>query len=71
MQFQLVIWSASVSSYLMVWNEWVTHGDFVMLTGEEPLSYGYGGTGKASTDCQFKDFGESFTSGDVITAYLV
>lgn len=39
--------------------------------GEEPLSYGYGGTGKASTDCKFTDFGQTFTAGDIITAYLV
>ncbi|CAE1331790.1 HNRNPUL1 [Acanthosepion pharaonis] len=38
--------------------------------GEEPLSHGYGGTGKASTDCKFKDYGEKFGTGDVITAYL-
>ncbi|KAL5008098.1 hypothetical protein ScPMuIL_013679 [Solemya velum] len=41
-----------------------------MQLGEEPLSYGYGGTGKASTDCKFQDYGEQFTAGDVITAYL-
>ncbi|KAG8184443.1 hypothetical protein JTE90_026361 [Oedothorax gibbosus] len=34
--------------------------------GEDPLSYGYGGTGKISTNCQFKDFGEPFAAGDVI-----
>ncbi|XP_055927077.1 heterogeneous nuclear ribonucleoprotein U-like protein 1 [Argiope bruennichi] len=36
--------------------------------GEDPLSYGYGGTGKISTNCQFKDFGQSFICGDVILA---
>ena len=44
---------------------------FFLWSGEEALSFGYGGTGKASTECQFKDYGESFTAGDVITAYLV
>nr|KAG5689769.1 hypothetical protein BaRGS_031170 [Batillaria attramentaria] len=44
--------------------------DSSLQLGEEALSYGYGGTGKASTECQFKDYGESFTAGDVITAYL-
>ena len=39
--------------------------------GEEKLSYGYGGTAKASTECNFKDYGESFTEGDVIGAYVV
>ncbi|CAN7994225.1 unnamed protein product [Ixodes pacificus] len=37
-----------------------------MQLGEEPLSYGYGGTGKISVDCKFKDYGESFGEGDVI-----
>ncbi|XP_052275721.1 heterogeneous nuclear ribonucleoprotein U-like isoform X3 [Dreissena polymorpha] len=41
-----------------------------MLLGEEELSYGYGGTGKASTNLNFVDYGEQFTVGDVITAYL-
>ncbi|CAL1261481.1 unnamed protein product [Larinioides sclopetarius] len=36
--------------------------------GEDPLSYGYGGTGKISTNCQFKDFGQSFMCGDIILA---
>ena len=40
-------------------------------TGEEALSYGYGGTGKASTECNFVDYGQTFGPGDVITAYLV
>jgi len=35
------------------------------------LSYGFGGTGKASTDCKFIDYGQQFTAGDVITAYIV
>jgi len=38
--------------------------------GEEPLSYGYGGTAKASTDCKFKDYGTRFGVGDVVGAYL-
>lgn len=37
-----------------------------MQLGEEPLSYGYGGTGKISVDCKFKDYGEPFAEGDVI-----
>ncbi|KFM69215.1 Heterogeneous nuclear ribonucleoprotein U-like protein 1, partial [Stegodyphus mimosarum] len=36
--------------------------------GEDPLSYGYGGTGKISTNCQFKDYGSSFMAGDSILA---
>ncbi|CAL1539438.1 unnamed protein product [Lymnaea stagnalis] len=38
--------------------------------GEEDLSYGYCGTGKAATGCNFVDYGQSFGPGDVITAYL-
>ncbi|KAJ9579717.1 hypothetical protein L9F63_004643, partial [Diploptera punctata] len=38
--------------------------------GEEPLSYGYGGTGKASTDCKFKDYGKPFQINDVVGAFL-
>jgi len=38
--------------------------------GEEALSYGYGGTGKASTECKFNDFGETYGPDDVITAYI-
>ncbi|PNF41629.1 hypothetical protein B7P43_G07638, partial [Cryptotermes secundus] len=45
-------------------------GDTSMQLGEEPLSYGYGGTGKASTDCKFKDYGKSFCVGDVVGALL-
>jgi len=41
-----------------------------MQLGEEPLSYGYGGTGKASTDCKFKDYGKPFHVGDVVGALL-
>ncbi|CAN7995447.1 unnamed protein product, partial [Ixodes hexagonus] len=37
-----------------------------MQLGEEPLSYGYGGTGKISVDCKFKDYGQPFAEGDVI-----
>jgi hypothetical protein len=43
----------------------------IVCAGEEQLSFGFGGTGKASTECQFKDYGEAFTAGDVITAYVV
>ncbi|XP_005092857.1 heterogeneous nuclear ribonucleoprotein U-like protein 1 [Aplysia californica] len=38
--------------------------------GEEALSFGYGGTGKASTECKFVDYGEAFGPGDVLTAYV-
>jgi heterogeneous nuclear ribonucleoprotein U-like protein 1 len=41
-----------------------------LLLGEEKLSYGYGGTGKASTECRFTDYGLPFMQDDVITAYL-
>lgn len=44
---------------------------YLSYLGEEPKSYGYGGTGKASTDCKFKDYGKPYVVGDVVTAYLV
>ncbi|XP_050178112.1 heterogeneous nuclear ribonucleoprotein U-like protein 1, partial [Myiozetetes cayanensis] len=34
--------------------------------GEEPFSYGYGGTGKKSTNCKFESYGEPFAENDVI-----
>ncbi|GIY39083.1 heterogeneous nuclear ribonucleoprotein U-like protein 1 [Caerostris extrusa] len=36
--------------------------------GEDEFSYGYGGTGKISTNSQFKDYGSPFKCGDVILA---
>lgn len=42
-----------------------------MQLGEEELSFGYGGTGKASVNNKFNDFGEKFGEGDVIGCYLV
>ena len=42
-----------------------------MQLGEEPLSFGYGGTAKVSADCKFRDFGVSFGQGDVIGCFLV
>lgn len=39
--------------------------------GEYPLSWGYGGTAKFSTDSKFSDFNVKFYKGDVVTAYLV
>lgn len=38
--------------------------------GEEPFSFGYGGTGKKSVDCKFSDFGEKFGENDVIGCYI-
>ena len=39
--------------------------------GEEPLSFGYGGTGKASVACKFRDYGIRFGApGDVVGCYL-
>ncbi|XP_076455157.1 uncharacterized protein LOC143289849 [Babylonia areolata] len=38
--------------------------------GEEPWSFGYGGTGKFSTNCRFSDYGQRFGAGDVIGAML-
>ncbi|KAJ8308856.1 hypothetical protein KUTeg_013730 [Tegillarca granosa] len=41
-----------------------------MHLGEEKLSFGFGGTGKASTECKFEEYGQTFGAGDVITAYI-
>ena len=41
-----------------------------VFSGDELKSFGYGGPGKAASKCKFKDYGESFTEGDV-TVYLV
>ncbi|KAM9358889.1 heterogeneous nuclear ribonucleoprotein U-like protein 1 [Symphorus nematophorus] len=38
--------------------------------GEEAFSFGYGGTGKKSSDCKFADFGEKFGESDVIGCYI-
>ncbi|XP_053729391.1 heterogeneous nuclear ribonucleoprotein U-like protein 1 [Synchiropus splendidus] len=38
--------------------------------GEEPFSYGYGGTGKKSENSKFADFGERFGENDVIGCYI-
>ncbi|KAL8609349.1 hypothetical protein ACOMHN_008143 [Nucella lapillus] len=38
--------------------------------GEEPWSFGYGGTGKFSTNCRFSDYGQRFGAGDVIGVML-
>ena len=43
---------------------------FSVILGEEPFSYGYGGTAKFSTDCKFTNYGERFTTGDVITCLV-
>uniref|UniRef100_A0AAY5F5Q2 Uncharacterized protein n=1 Tax=Electrophorus electricus TaxID=8005 RepID=A0AAY5F5Q2_ELEEL len=38
--------------------------------GEEAFSYGYGGTGKKSSNCKFEDYGEKFHENDVIGCYI-
>ncbi|XP_064092997.1 tigger transposable element-derived protein 1-like isoform X2 [Macrobrachium nipponense] len=44
--------------------------DAGMTLGEEPFSYGYDGTAKASTDLKIKDYGQPFGKGDVIGCFL-
>ncbi|XP_063990998.1 heterogeneous nuclear ribonucleoprotein U-like protein 1 [Diachasmimorpha longicaudata] len=41
-----------------------------MQLGEEKWSYGYGGTGKISTENDFKDYGSRFGLNDVLGCYL-
>ncbi|CAG5120581.1 unnamed protein product [Candidula unifasciata] len=48
---------------------WSTDSSSFQL-GEEPWSYGYGGTGKFSTNNRFTDYGGRFEEGDVIGAML-
>lgn len=43
---------------------------FFLLIGEESNSYGYGGTGKFSTNNKFVNYGEKFGVGDVIGCLL-
>ncbi|XP_044844649.1 heterogeneous nuclear ribonucleoprotein U-like protein 1 isoform X3 [Mauremys mutica] len=38
--------------------------------GEEPFSYGYGGTGKKSSSCKFENYGETFSENDVIACLV-
>uniref|UniRef100_A0A8C5QFA1 Heteroous nuclear ribonucleoprotein U like 1 n=1 Tax=Leptobrachium leishanense TaxID=445787 RepID=A0A8C5QFA1_9ANUR len=38
--------------------------------GEELFSYGYGGTGKKSTNCKFENYGQPFAEHDVIGCYI-
>ena len=42
-----------------------------MQLGEEPFSWGYGGTGTKSLNCKFTKYGQQFGVGDVIGCYLV
>ena len=39
--------------------------------GEEKYSYGYGGTGKSSTNNSFNDYGETYGPGDIIGCFVV
>ncbi|CAB1349368.1 unnamed protein product, partial [Coregonus sp. 'balchen'] len=40
------------------------------IPGEEAFSFGYGGTGKKSSDCKFEDYGEKFGENDVIGCFI-
>lgn len=44
---------------------------WLVLLGEEPFSYGYGGTGKKSCNSKFENYGEPFAENDIITCLLV
>lgn len=41
-----------------------------MQLGEEKFSYGYGATGKISTNCKFQDYGKQFGKDDVVGCYV-
>ncbi|XP_018428271.1 PREDICTED: heterogeneous nuclear ribonucleoprotein U-like protein 1 [Nanorana parkeri] len=38
--------------------------------GEEPFSYGYGGTAKKSTNSKFENYGETFGENDVLGCFI-
>ena len=40
------------------------------IVGETALSYGYGGTGKASCNNTFSHYGEPYSTNDIITCYI-
>ena len=42
-----------------------------MQLGEEPYSWGYGGTGTKSVNCKFTKYGLTFGVGDVIGCFSV
>ncbi|KAA0189534.1 Heterogeneous nuclear ribonucleoprotein U protein 1 [Fasciolopsis buskii] len=48
---------------------WSTENSEFAL-GEEPQSYGFGGTGKKSCNNKFSDYGCTFGEGDVVGAFL-
>nr|XP_006819056.1 PREDICTED: heterogeneous nuclear ribonucleoprotein U-like protein 1-like [Saccoglossus kowalevskii] len=48
---------------------WSVHSSNSQL-GESNLSYGYGGTGKSSSNNKFLDYGQPYGVGDTITCYL-
>lgn len=72
-----------VSGAITIWHVWHVHikescGQkweqcvcLWLVVGEEPFSFGYGGTGKKSENCKFADFGEKFGENDVIGCYIV
>lgn len=43
----------------------------LLPSGEEPFSYGYGGTGKKSTNSRFENYGDKFAENDVIGCFAV
>ena len=44
--------------------------DANLQVGEDSLSYGYGGTGKVSLNNKFFDYGQPYSSNDIITCYI-
>ena len=56
-----------MSSLLLKITKWLK---LFLITGEEPNSYGFGGTGKFSDNCKFRNYGERYGVGDVIGCLL-
>ena len=45
--------------------------DSDLSLGEDKLSYGFGGTGRAATNKKFKLYGEAYGPGDYISCFIV
>lgn len=49
----------------------VISSSYICVSGEEELSFGFDGAGKAVTGGKMEEFGEPFGEGDVIGCYAV
>lgn len=54
-----------------MFNSAACHSFSICVSGEEELSFGFDGAGKAVTGGKLEEFGEPFSEGDVIGCYAV